>query len=1260
MGTTGLFQRLKALLLDVATYQLTDMSGYYIDIDLLGTFYQFLRSLLIQFDGPDAGYKAGRYLGFWLRNSLHVGQPGGNQVCIHLDGAPCVEKAKASAKRTATYNRHLHRVDQGLAKMERQSIAGKWTPQTTMTTIVKGLTNLYVISDDVKEGIRHGIEASGLQFCQCHTEADLCIARCSSIPLATSLTRAVMSADSDLLIYSAIQVVIRPMPKSRDFGIYSKDAILQTLHLDSPEHLVLLGTISDNDYVQNIRSLGLVRNVEIVKSIVPAHSHTMLMSYIQKARAKVTQDIKNDHFKFSESVFMNLMETVLSVDPATNNVFIGRCAQFLALKDLRAEQAAALARHRVRPPFYVAPGSHKNQYRPIFSSKETILCGSLYEDISTAKERDQAFANKLASQPRPPKPKKTMKKRKKVARTPSAPSQVTRNWRIATIIDRELRKKHPTKIRNLGCISGAMRAQQQFSDAEVLDTKNHLQSIVFLMNTLQLRLYYAYAITIDALLATAPPPVGSSARPAWAPTTDQERKSILDRLLTVDFARDLARALFNGIKDDPQEEDFELPQGPLDLAHLSYFLFARATSLLPLRLKYSGLQISELSKMAASPVITAVKTHYQNAVFADESDEPQDPTLSAIESFFLRNEARRSFADFPKARFVPGFVYLTEEGLVHALWATETTKVLLQTILRRVGEEDLYFRKDMASLHPVLEGSAPEEPTALEQASLVHSLVIQPRADGSLDLGPVLETFSTKGRAVDYVQEHKGRLIDALFGRGNHPISLQQELDEKRLRLKGTITCNGLEVKALVYDTQYYRPKAARELRAQGIMAQTEHEFLREVPLDIQDNGAEEDDDDDQEGLEGLDDDDEIDAAFLELDESEQETTGPGGSGGQDQTDPDIGLPGWVDVGMDMMDVDRDGIVAAGGFVGPGDLIQQRLPYDQVLIRDPFMGVMTPQVDEDIVLDESALDIHRRRSSSTPAQQNRLIMNFKQASKLVPNIEVHFDHPEKCPDPDNAILLGMDPGEVNSLTITKLDPRFPNQRHVLKVRRSFLSQPDVRFRNALQDRKAAEGINQLESQIPEFSRATLERHFFYLTSCHHLPGTVQGTWTVWDRILNFYQGSSWYLKKKWEVSKARTACLDYAIKAILRLAGGSEGRKHRTDDRPVVMCLGLGSFNSQSGLPSKHSVLERRLVIKARTLGYTIVGVNEFWTSAKCPRPQCNSFLRNVGRARSKYCGSCRMHFDRDAVGSENIAWIGDSQIRHQCRPPKFKPPDRL
>ncbi|KAG0285443.1 hypothetical protein BGZ97_007791, partial [Linnemannia gamsii] len=75
----------------------------------------------------------------------------------------------------------------------------------------------------------------------------------------------------------------------------------------------------------------------------------------------------------------------------------------------------------------------------------------------------------------------------------------------------------------------------------------------------------------------------------------------------------------------------------------------------------------------------------------------------------------------------------------------------------------------------------------------------------------------------------------------------------------------------------------------------------------------------------------------------------------------------------------------------------------------------------------------------------------------------------------------------------------------------------------------------------------------------------------------------------------------------------------------------------------------------ARPLGVIIVGCNEYFTSAKCPREDCDEFLLSLPN-RSKYCGRCRMHFDRDAVGSENIATICQSQLQHQCRPAKFMP----
>ncbi|KAG0317487.1 hypothetical protein BGZ97_005308 [Linnemannia gamsii] len=50
--------------------------------------------------------------------------------------------------------------------------------------------------------------------------------------------------------------------------------------------------------------------------------------------------------------------------------------------------------------------------------------------------------------------------------------------------------------------------------------------------------------------------------------------------------------------------------------------------------------------------------------------------------------------------------------------------------------------------------------------------------------------------------------------------------------------------------------------------------------------------------------------------------------------------------------------------------------------------------------------------------------------------------------------------------------------------------------------------------------------------------------------------------------------------------------------------------------------------------GYTVVGVPEFYTSAKCPRPDCDCFLM-PNKHRSRYCSNCEMYVDRDQAGSE-------------------------
>jgi hypothetical protein len=137
----------------------------------------------------------------------------------------------------------------------------------------------------------------------------------------------------------------------------------------------------------------------------------------------------------------------------------------------------------------------------------------------------------------------------------------------------------------------------------------------------------------------------------------------------------------------------------------------------------------------------------------------------------------------------------------------------------------------------------------------------------------------------------------------------------------------------------------------------------------------------------------------------------------------------------------------------------------------------------------------------------------------------------------------------------------------------------VKFRSDLQERKNDHGITELESNIPPFSLSTLDDYFTYMIGPasdidHSTPPILQ-------RLLDFYN-APWYRKRQWDAKEASTACIDYSIKALLRMANGSEGhdKTKNKNSRNVVFCVGLASFNSRTGLPSKHTVVSKRFITR--------------------------------------------------------------------------------
>ncbi|CAO3570970.1 unnamed protein product [Mortierella alpina] len=124
--------------------------------------------------------------------------------------------------------------------------------------------------------------------------------------------------------------------------------------------------------------------------------------------------------------------------------------------------------------------------------------------------------------------------------------------------------------------------------------------------------------------------------------------------------------------------------------------------------------------------------------------------------------------------------------------------------------------------------------------------------------------------------------------------------------------------------------------------------------------------------------------------------------------------------------------------------------------------------------------------------------------------------------------------------------------------------------------------------------------------------------------------------------------MNHGTKALLSLIDDHQGNeglpRRRRPARPVIFAIGLGSFDTQTGLSSKHGAFEMHFIKRIQGMGYDVSGVHEYYTSAKCPRRACDQFLVPCGK-RSRFCPGCRMYVDRDVVGSENVGTICQAQI---------------
>jgi hypothetical protein len=253
-----------------------------------------IRSMVIESKKTQTSIEqVGQKLAYQLKEAL-----GSTNITVHIDGDQCLEKDKAIQER---YKRRADKepgLITAIEMVEKNSAKGQWTRKNVMRRIDKGLQEIHVLSHQDKVMLSAGLSTE-FQVCHCTTEADVCI----GFQGTPSEQVVAISSDSDLLLYEGVSTFIRPLPhQRRQFGIYNSQEVLDTLELPSSNHLVLYGSVSNNDYTSNIKTLGLVRNLTLIKEINEDVIDLMLRDYLTRAADLVDIDIEEKEKDFQRAI----------------------------------------------------------------------------------------------------------------------------------------------------------------------------------------------------------------------------------------------------------------------------------------------------------------------------------------------------------------------------------------------------------------------------------------------------------------------------------------------------------------------------------------------------------------------------------------------------------------------------------------------------------------------------------------------------------------------------------------------------------------------------------------------------------------------------------------------------------------------------------------------------------------------------------------------------------------------------------------------
>ncbi|KAF9537113.1 hypothetical protein EC957_008805, partial [Mortierella hygrophila] len=252
---------------------------------------------------------------------------------------------------------------------------------------------------------------------------------------------------------------------------------------------------------------------------------------------------------------------------------------------------------------------------------------------------------------------------------------------------------------------------------------------------------------------------------------------------------------------------------------------------------------------------------------------------------------------------------------------------------------------------------------------------------------------------------------------------------------------------------------------------------------------------------------------------------------------------------------------------------------------------------------------------------------------------------------NHAASTAMDIPTTSTLAaVTTLTSPQPQVFYNLSVKQKAVSQPSFKFRRWTEEQKwivpagATESVEEIESNLPPLRGDDAS-----------IMDYVEEIQRAEDQLNESCNGNNMrYHHHNFDSSRAREEEFRTIANRLLSMIGGSVGAK-RNESNMAVIGIGLGQFASRSGLTSLHGTFFAFFVCLARSLGYIVAGINEYYSSKKCPR--CQAFVAQVTIWRL-FCKACSMYLHRDEMAAHNMANVVRGHLLDQKRPDYLQPVD--